>query len=535
VRVVAVGHPDWSATVAAVRHGPPGAVPLAVVRANRVVATTPAARAAGVVVGQRRREAQRTCPGLVLAAPDPAADARAFDPVVRALGDVAARVEVVRPGWCTFAARAASRYHGGDEALAARVRSVVATAAGAAGGGAAPAVAVADGRFSALVLAARAPGDVVVVAPGGSAAALAPLPVASYLDVLEPDDPDRSAWTELIGLLGRLGLRRLGDVAALPAGDLVARFGVRGGLAHAWAAGTDEEPPATAPPPDDLTAVLELDPPPPDVEPVAFAVRGTAEALCERLAADGTVAVEVLVHAETEHGERDERRWRRELGFTAAALVERVRWQLEGWAARPDGPTAGITSVRLVPTAVVVDRGHQEGFWGGRSGADERAARTVARLIGVLGPDAVLVPEWRGGRDPGDAVVLVPAAAVDLAERAAAVAPPSGAGPWPGALPAPSPAWVAPAPVPAEVLDADGRPVTVSGRGALGAVPATCAWPGRSPLAVVDHAGPWPADERWWDPPRRRRRARVQLALADGTGVLVAREHEQWWLLAIHD
>ena len=96
-----------------------------------------------------------------------------------------------------------------------------------------------------------------------------------------------------------------------------------------------------------------------------------------------------------------------------------------------------------MPVEVVADEGRQLGFWGGDRWQAERAARAAARLTGLLGPDAVTVPEWRGGRGPAEQVVAVPAAAVELLEQAERVgsAHPT-AGPWPGRLPPPSPARV---------------------------------------------------------------------------------------------
>src|SRR5690606_25901198 len=104
--------------------------------------------------------------------------------------------------------------------------------------------------------------------------------------------------------------------------------------------------------------------------------------------------------------------------------------------------------------------------------ADERAARALARVQALLGPDAVRVPEWRGGRGPADQLTLVPAAAIDLVGRElrpAPAAPADGTPPWPGRLPTPSPAVVAPSPVTVQVHDADGCAVAVNGRGVLSA------------------------------------------------------------------
>jgi protein ImuB len=324
---------------------------------------------------------------------------------------------------------------------------------------------------------------------------------------------------------------------------MVARFGPAGRRAHRRASGLDDRPVDARPPPPDLAVHLELDPPVTDLGPVAFAGKHLADELHERLTARGLACTRLAVVAETDHGERHERLWRHEHAFTAAAITERVRWQLEGWGAGRDGgwaggscaPTGGIVLLRLVPAEVVPDSGRQLAFWGGRTQADERAGRAAARLTGLLGPEAVTVPEWRGGRDPAAAVVPVPVAAVDLAERALRVAPVAGSGPWPGSVPAPSPASVLADPLPAEVIDAAGVTVAVDGRSLVSAAPARLAVAGGPGRAVVAWAGPWPADERWWDPAGHRRRARFQLVTDDGVAHLAVLEGGRWWVEAAYD
>jgi protein ImuB len=51
----------------------------------------------------------------------------------------------------------------------------------------------------------------------------------------------------------------------------------------------------------------------------------------------------------------------------------------------------------------------------------------------------------------------------------------------------------------------------------------------------VAWAGPWPADERWWDPANHRRRARFQLLTDDGAAHLAVVEAGRWWLEAVYD
>jgi protein ImuB len=102
-------------------------------------------------------------------------------------------------------------------------------------------------------------------------------------------------------------------------------------------------------------------------------------------------------------------------------------------------------------------------------------------------------------------------------------------------VPVPDPAVVPSSPVGIEVLGADGQVLGVSGRGHLGGVPATVSF-GRGPaIGVVAWAGPWPVDERWWDPEGHRRRARLQLQLADGRAVLVHVEGGRWSVEGIYD
>lgn len=532
-RVAIVSCPDWPIVGAGFGPGERAAV----VHANRVVAVSPSARVEGCRVGQRRREAQSRCPDLALADHDPARDARAFEVVLHAVSQLTPRVELTRPGACAFTTRGPSRYHGGDAALATLTATLVRQALGAAIDVAgAPGVGVADGRFAAL-LAARAAsrqgGEPVVVPRGASASFLAPFPVAAL--TTDSDDADLA---ELVELLPRLGIRTLGALAALPAADVLARFGPVGNLAHCRATGADERLPAARRPPPELSVQMEFEPPVHDLGPLAFAAKQMAEQLHGRVHDLGLACTRLLVVAESEHGERHERVWQHEGALSAGAMAERARWQLDGWALSAHPPTGGIVLVRLAPDEVVPDTGRQLGFWGGRTRADELAARAAARLIARHGPDSVTVVEWRGGRGPLERVVRVSAAAVDLVERAEqgsagrAVLPTP---PWPGALPTPAPASVHGQPCRARLDDADGNAVTVSGRGALSALPQRFATEATPAEEVVAWAGPWLYDERWWDAAGHRRRARLQILTASGAAHLLSLEGGIWCLEASYD
>ena len=96
-RVLALWCMDWPAVAAAAAADLRPTVPVAVTLANRVIACSAAARAAGVRRGLRRRESQARCPELHVAAADPARDARYFENVTAAVDDLVPRAEVLRP------------------------------------------------------------------------------------------------------------------------------------------------------------------------------------------------------------------------------------------------------------------------------------------------------------------------------------------------------------------------------------------------------------------------------------------------------
>ncbi len=494
--------PDWPVLAAEIIDGVPATGPVAVLHANRVVACSEQARAEGVRRGLRRREAQGRCPGLTVVDHDPGRDARAFEPVVAAVEEVAAGVEVLRPGACALAARGPSRYLGGEEAAAERIVEQVAQSCAVESQ-----VGIADGTFAAELAARRGR----IVPPGGTPEFLAAQPVEAL---------GRPA---LVDLLRRLGVRTLGDFAALPAGDVLARFGFDGALAHRLAAGRDDRPLAVRRPPADLTVTADLDEPIDRVDVAAFAARTLAERMHERLAGHGLACTRLGIEAVTAHGQELHRVWRHDGLLTAAAIADRVRWQLDGWltGARrgaPARPTAGIIRLRLVPDGMIAQAGLQPGLWGETGEERERAHRALSRVQGLLGPEAVVTAVLGGGRSPADQARLVPwgderrptrpgppplpesleqpgpdtwptgsgggstgsrdrragsggAAASDgSGERrvGAGVAVP----PWPGRLPPPSPAVVLPTPLAASVLDATGAPVVVSARLAVSAPPA---------------------------------------------------------------
>jgi protein ImuB len=461
----------------------------------------------------RRREAQARCPELVVVVRNEAAEARAFEPVVAALESIAPGIEITRPGIAALNVRGPTRYFGGETGVVHALSRAI---------GDLPNVdvliGIADGAFAAEQAARRG----VVVPPGQSPEFLADLPVETL---------DLFGDSALVDLLRRLGIRRLGAFAALPARDVLARFGPAGAWAHRQAGGVDDRPVSGRRPPVEFSVQLDLEPAVDRVDTVAFSARGIAEQFVLDLAAHGLACTCLELQAFSENGEETVRRWRHSGVLGPADVLDRVRWQLEGWLSRADRagrPTGGVARLRLVPVDTVPVGAHQQALWGGSGAHDERAHRAIARVQTLLGHGSVLVPVIDGGRDPVQRTRLVP-----WGDEPEPLHSPQQ--PWPGRLPAPAPSVLLDPPRPAEVLDEAGRPVRVTERGAVPHPPARFRF-GRETVGVQSWAGPWPVDERWWS---RDARTVVRCQLVDVRGraylVTCGLPDGRWLVEAIYD
>ena len=530
-RTIVAWVPDWP-ILAAVREGLVTAgQAVVVVQQNRILACSAAARAQGVRAGQRRREAQSLCTELRIVPADDDRDHRLFSPLIDVIESLVAGVQVVRPGLLALAARGPARYYGSEKAAALALRGAL-----LAEGVPDARLGLADGPFAAE-LAARSTEpwnspsaqstsaqSVRIVPRDAAAAFLAPFPVTTL------GDPD------LATLLGRLGVRTLGDFAPLPAEAVRDRFGAAGSHRHALAGAADATPLRPRTPPPDLERTLELEPPLDRVDQLAFAVRQIADDLVESLVARLLVATAIRIGFRDEHGVESERAWLHPRSFRASEIVDRVRWQLSGetrtLGARTDsdrgpGLRSAITRVTIVPDSVDALAHHEPGLWG--AAPDERVHHALSRVQSLLGHEAVLTAQRTGGRTLAERGALVP-----WGDRL--VSPRPVDRPWPGALPQPTPGTVFPSRHAVTVLDASGAPVHVDERMRLSAAPAGFA-PGAGGAArpVTSWAGPWPLEERWWDIPRRRLLHRLQVVDSAGVAWLLVLEGGSWWAEARYD
>jgi len=196
--------------------------PLAVadgVSRREIVVANHAAR--GVQAGMTPKQARAACPGLVVIARDERAERDATHEILEALESCSPAVEALRPGVYFFDARGLPAGETSAIGAAVALASTLGFRASAA---------VADDKFTAYCAAVTG-GGCSIVNSGGSAAFLAPLPVS--LLPLAPGDAER---------FDMLGLRLLGQVAALPVAPLTARFGERAREYACLARGEDRDP-----------------------------------------------------------------------------------------------------------------------------------------------------------------------------------------------------------------------------------------------------------------------------------------------------
>lgn len=522
--------PDWSVVAALDEADRSRRSPAAVLAANVVEVCNAPARAEGVRRGQRRRDAQARCPDLLLLPANPDRDARAFEPVLGVVEDLRPGVAALRPG--LLAVRAPGSWYGSEHDAAATVCQALVES-----GVWDVRIGIADDLFTAEQAARTT--DVQswhVVEPGGAPGFLRGLPVQVLAD-------EGARGRDLVSLLGRLGLRTLGDLADLPGDAVEHRLGAHGAMVRRLARGEDSRLFAARTPPPELDEDVVFEPPLDSVEAITFSVRTTAERFVAGLARHQLVATGVRVEAEADGVACSSRVWLHPRHFSARDLVDRVHWQLQS-ASTVEGSGASLRArketgrvgapierVRFVPEVVEPAAAHGEALWGNAS--DDLVERGVARVQGMVGFDAVRRPVLQGGRTPAARQSLVP-----WGERPVDLRPLDR--PWPGRVPGPAPVRVFASPPSAEVVDGTGHDVRVTERGVVSGEPHRFRVLGgrdaqRLPWQpVTAWAGPWPTDEAWWSGGARPT-ARFQVVGADGRAWLLVRGPEGWVLEAGYD
>ncbi|PYQ97843.1 MAG: hypothetical protein DMF94_33050 [Acidobacteria bacterium] len=422
-------------------------------------------------------------------------------------------------------------------------------------------VAVAGTRMAALVLALARPG-LTVIPRGEEAAALAMIPIG-ILEKIHDDDRARSSHpstgsgralmvsvsNHAVFAFKRWGLKTLGELAALPAADLVSRLGRPATMWQAIARGEDIRPLVPTLAEERFESSLELEWPIEDLEPLSFVLTRLLEPLATRLerrdrgAAVLHVLLGLVTHPSTRSG-RGEAVEPRETCVRRLELPSPVRdvrtlrtLALLDLESHP--PAAAVECVTIVidPTP---GRVLQHRLFTRAHPTPEQLSTLVARLGALMGSDRFGAPATVDSFRPG-AFAMTPFAtdhdktgerkACELMVRQAhherrgqqahherplilslskdePFAVKRGEPP----VPSPQPRLVSALrrcrqPVPARVAVADGRPVrvTTDRRGFTGGT-------------VVRSAGPWRTSGNWWSGGSDRSSGSGRLGESGGSG-----------------
>jgi protein ImuB len=351
-------------------------------------------------------------------------------------------------------------------------------------------------RFVAQAAAGRGDGTVCA---GDPAAFLAPLP----LELLEL----RPAAAERLRLLG---VTTLGELAALPHGPFVRRFGAAAAAWHDRARGRDERPLRPRPRALRSDRALYGEGQATSEEQVLFALRTLVGRVVDDLAAAGKRAGRLVLGLECEDGETHELSTRvAQPTAVPATLFELLRARLEGIVL-----TAPVSGLRLAAEELAGGAVALSLFAAGDPDPDALGV-VLARLDAALGEGKALRARVFDGPRLERRFALEPFTVETLATPGPPLEPP----------PLPDTATlqlrlVEPRPV--EVRIANGAPRLV----------------GSPPQAVVELAGPWRVEEGWWT----RATGGAPLArdeydvwLDDGSLLRIAHEADAWSVRGVYD
>jgi protein ImuB len=360
---------------------------LATTLANRrlVTAVEDAAAAAGVAPGMALADAQALLPSLALAEADFAADAAALARLARWCGRYSPWTAPNAPDGVWLDVTGCAHLQGGEAALAAEAVMRLAQQ------GIAARVAIADSAGAAWALARYGDAPIALLPFGVLQEKLAPLPVAALR--LAPEVTE--------GLV-RLGLRRIGDLTAMPRPSLVMRFGHSLADRLDQALGRLPEPLSPVAPPPLRWARRRFAEPIATLEILRGATSGLLTTLCRLLEAEGQGArrleltlyrvdgTSALVEIGTAQANRSPRHLLR--------LLEEHFDTLDLGLGIEDMVLAAAVAEPLPVAQLAIDGG---------APAQEDLAALIDRLDNHLGKGAVRRPDLRQSHWPERAVRFV--------------------------------------------------------------------------------------------------------------------------------
>ena len=279
--------------------------------AGTVLDASPAAAALGVQRGQPLGTAHRLAPEALFLDPDPIVETAALEAALDRLATVspgiAGETDPTHPAFGRVEVQldGLGQLWGSEPEIVEGIRAALAPILPGT-----PRAGIAGTRFAALVAAGFAgerpgpvPGPVPSARPGGMGSAFAAIRWPAALSSVQPEAEAAFLAPLPAGLLsgdptirarlGRFGLHRIGQVAAIPRSALVARFGTEGELLHARARGEETDPFRPRRSPERMSLALPVEPAVEDLEPLRFLLHRLVAALAEQLLARGLATAAV--------------------------------------------------------------------------------------------------------------------------------------------------------------------------------------------------------------------------------------------------
>lgn len=363
------------------------------------------------------------------------------------------------------------------------------------------AVGIADGRATARIAAGVAArrGETILVAPGGDAAWLAPLPLAVLGRACDPAErgKGRQGWDAVVDALARLGVSRCGELAAMSPDEVASRLGRVAARMRTIAAGADGRELRVSFEPHAYVEGTRLEYGIGSLEALLFLIRGLLDRVVARLALASLACSGLTVSLTLDDGSSAERT----IGVLAPTRDVKTLLLLTRTALESAPPPAAVEAVHVqaLPDRARAD---QLDLFRPAGPAPEQLATTLARLAALCGAGKVGKPVPPPGHRP-DAFRMAPFDPGRAPRRRDATAPDD--------LPAEEPVLVGscatlalralrPARA-AQVFVEAGRIVYVRA-------------PGLGGRAVVT-SGPWRIDVEWWTS-RPCRRDYYDVQLSDG-------------------
>lgn len=463
---------------------------LAIVEGNgnnaHVVAATRRARKKGIHAGLSLAQSRSLIPKLIARGRDAECERTAQEALLEVAETFSPRIEDASEGIVFIDISGTERHFPSERELAAAaIRACDAIGLPARCG-------IASSKLAARI-AAELPQSPTVVARGGEAEFLAPLPLVRL-----------SPQLETAATLQRWGLSSIGELAQLPESEVATRLGELGRELHYAARGIDPRPliPRALPP--DFREGMDLEWPLVALDPFLFIANAALDRLTKRLEIQGFACRRLEMTLTLEPDGYDARA----IDLPAPTrdvktMLTLIRLDLEKKA--PGSPVTGFTF------AAIPDRPRraQLSLFGPAALSPEKLATTIARLISMLGEERVGMPQTVDGHLPDRYAI-----------GAYAPPPPPDLSHPPRKSRGLVAARVFRPPIPIEVVRQQEEFVAIRSQGDING-------------DVVLSSGPWPVEEGWWrDQPNFREYWDVELSLG---AVYRVYQDEGWYVDARYE